>query len=361
MKTLKTLFRSLLVAGVLLASGRAVADSAVLTQSGILYEIFETTYGQVVPDAGSYAPTPVLALRTTLPDGSATVELVDGTVDSNEEWGETAEFDETTQTLFVAYVKNQSGFTADVHFSIHRGNTWREGSFLANAGLYLSLNPRMVITRQKYIDFDGHGGTVQKQRSILHLVWWEESGPSQARYAAVFVEDGQLNIDQIVPYNLNELASAGGPTLSQGLPFSSYMFPAAQRDPSSNGGVTLSFANLVNQRQTILSVGYPDDLTKLSPPGSTTATRDALMRHHTPIGRHVIDFDIPSGIDVPLSTIVGTVLSPSDVPTYYWQDGTKVKVLRGDAVSAPPIAIPLRPDFSLDRALSVVRGMAERQ
>ena len=269
MKTARNILRSLLVAGVLVAAGRAAADSAVLTQSGILYEIVETTYGQVVPGAGSYGPTPVLALRTTRPDGSTALELVDGTVDSNEEWSETVEFDETTQTLFVAYVKNQSGFTADVHFSIHRGNTWREGSFLANAGLFLSLNPRMVITRQKYIDFDGKGGTVEKHRSILHLIWWEESGPSQARYAAVFVEDGQLGIDQIVPYNLNELAAAGGNTLSQGLPLSSYMFPAVQRDLSSNGGVMVSFANLVNQRETVLAIGYPDDP---STPGSKRTT-----------------------------------------------------------------------------------------
>src|SRR5258706_6011684 len=102
MKTARNLFRSLLAAGVLLAAGRAVADSAVLTQSGILYEIVETTYGQVVPAAGAYAPTPVLALRTTRPDGTTALELVDGTVDSNEGWGETVEVDETTPTLLVA-------------------------------------------------------------------------------------------------------------------------------------------------------------------------------------------------------------------------------------------------------------------
>ena len=358
---IRSLLRPALAAAVLFGAGSLFAESTVLTKSGILYEIVATTYGEVVPQAGSYAPMPVLALRTTLPDGTTALELVDGTVDSNEEWGQTVEYDETTQTLFVAYAKNQGGFLSDIHFSIHRGNAWREGSFQATAGLYLSLNPRLVITRQSYVDFDGQGGTVEKQRSILHLIWWEESGASQARYAAVFVEDGQLDIDEIVPYNLNELASAPGTTLSQGLPLSSYIYPAIQRDPSSNGGARVSFANLANLRQTILSVGFPDDITKLMPPGSTSASRDALIRHHTPIGRHVIDFDIPSRIDVPLSMMVGTVLSPSGVPTYHWLDGTKVKVLRGDAVSAPPIAIPLRPDFSLDRALSVVRGMAERE
>ena len=358
---IRSLLRVALATAALLGAGRVLADSTVLTQSGLLYEVFATTYGDVVVGAGRLAPMPVLALRTTFPDGTSTVELVDGTVDANEEWGQTVEYDETTQTLFVAYAKNESGFMSDIHFSIHRGNAWREGSFQANAGLFLSLNPRMVITRQRYIDFDGKGGTVEKQCSILHLVWWEESGPSQARYAAVFVEDGQLSINEIVPYNLNELDSAAGPTQSQGLPLSSYMFPAVERDLSSNGGVLVSFANLANLRQTILSVSFPDDITKLMPPGSTSASRDALSRHHTPIGRHQIDFDIPVRIDMPLSTVIGTMLSPSGVPTYHWLDGTKLKVLRGDAVSAAPLTIPLRPDFSLDRALSVVRGMAERQ
>jgi hypothetical protein len=139
------------------------------------------------------------------------------------------------------------------------------------------------------------------------------------------------------------------------------MFPSVQRDLSSNGGVMVSFANLASEHETVLGIGYPDDITKLSPPGATSATREALSRNHIPIGRHVRDLDIPTSIDLALSTSVGTVLSPAGMPTYFWQDGAKVKVLRGDAVDQPPIAIPLRSDFSLDRALAVVRSMAERQ
>ena len=54
------------------------------------------------------------------------------------------------------------------------------------------------------------------------------------------------------------------------------------------------------------------------------------------------------------------VISETGHSTFYWQDGASMKFIRDDAdETAPPSAIPLRDDFSKERALSVLRDMSE--
>jgi hypothetical protein len=336
----------------------AEAATAVLSKNGTLYEVFPTTYGQIGdwpnrPDAG----TPVLALRTTPPGGSPTLDLVAGTNYGYDSLGEQIEFDEATQTVFVVYTRLR-GFFTDVRVAIRRGGLWSEGSFLPNPGLYVSMNARLVVTRQNYQDLNDMGNPVSKWRSILSIVWWEESDNPQARYANVFIEDGALKLGDVVAYDLNTLSGADGPTSTAGLPQSSYMFPAVQRDLSSNGGVVVSFANLATRTQRVLRLGFPDDYTK---PGSTTIGGRTSNSRSTPIGRGYSESGIPTEINLPFTYSVGTLISPAGQPTYWWTTGSGLVYLRGDALTQPPVTIPFRPDFGLDRALAVVRDMSERE
>jgi len=342
-----------------LAAGPAAADSALLTRSGTLYEVFPTTYGQIghVGDE-ALGRTPVLALRITTPDGDSKVEVVQGTLDARVETSESIEFEESTQTLFVVYTQYQ-GLMSDLHFAVRRDAKWVERWIAPNIGLYLSLNPRLTVTRQRYVDGDGQGGTVTKNRSILSLVWWEESGISQARYAALFVEDGALDLDNPVIVNLNDLTETTGPTDAHGLPTSSYQFPAIQRDPSTNGGVLISFANLASETLEVLRITFPDDLTKLADDSQGPQFR----RGRIPIGGKVGTGSIPGKIDT--SSAVSTVLSPSGVPTFYWEDvnGTSLalRYVRGDDPDGAVLTLPLRDDFGLDRARLLLREMVDKQ
>ncbi len=355
----------LLLAAVLLVAAALPADAsnAVLTKSGTLYEVYRTTWGAIVPAAavGPNGRWPVLALRTTLPGAAPTVEIVEGTIDDNDEGTESVDFDETTGTVFVLLTKFQ-GLMSDVHVAVRRDTRWEEQNILPNVGLYLSLNPRMVVTRQDFVDFDGKGGTVTKSRSIVSIIWWEESGPSQARYASVFVEDGVLRLSDVVAYNLNAMAGSTGSTIAPAdMPLSAYTFPVLQRDPSTNGGVVVSFANFLTQTQTVLQITFPDDITKLAPPGATSGTPDLYARAHLPIGRDIGHGHIPMAANVPGNGTLDGVISPRGDTTFYWQDGATLNVLGSDAApDATPLAIPLRPDFSIDRAVALVRDMATK-
>lgn len=335
-------------------SPRADAATAILASDGTLYEVFSAPYGTVVTGASpSDAALPILALRTTPPGGQPVVEVVGGTVSAFDKLGEELEFDDTTQTIFVVYTRLQ-GFFADVHVAMNRRGAWSDGTFLPNPGLFVSMYPQLLVTRQTYTDVDGTANS----RSILSIVWWEESSSSQARYAPVFIEDGALGLDDVTAWNLNELNSAAGPTDNAGLPMSAYIHPALQADLGTNGGVLVSFANLAVQQQQVMHIGFPDNLPSIVPPDNLSPSqRNASARGHTPIGRSFSQFSLPR-IDEDFQVSIGTLISPSGVPTFYWNSASTLSYLRAD--TGVTLTIPLRPDFSVDRAIAVIRDMSNK-
>ena len=351
-------------AAVAASANRADASSAVLAKDGTLYEVFPASYGDVINGANaSDAALRVLALRTTPPGGNPALEVVGGTVSDFFKLESSIEFDEATRSVFIVYSRVR-GFFSDVQVTIRRDGAWVDGGFLPNPGLYISLSPRLLVTRQTYTDADADGRPVTKSRSILSIAWWEESRSSQARYAAVFIEDGSLRLDDVAAWNLNELNGKSGPTDNSGLPLSAYAHPGMQRDAGTNGGVLVSFANLATRTQQVIRIGFPDDYTKpAAPTGTTTTPTTAPGRtsnaRHTPIGRSFTETRLPTQIDLPFQVAVGTFISPAGVPTFYWSTDTSLVYLRGG--SSKLFTIPFRPDFPADRALAVVRDMSDKE
>jgi hypothetical protein len=327
---------------------------------GTLYEVFPARYADVVssPEGSPDAETPILALRVTPSGQPSVVEIVDGTDDVNAEGSVSIEFEETTGTLFVAYTKAR-GLMADMHVAIRRDAVWSGQDILPNQGIYLSLNPKVVVTRQQYVDFDAEGLPVTKTRSIFSLIWWEESGPSQARYAPIFVEDGALRIDAVQAWNLNELAGAPGVTDPSGLPLASFSYPAVQADPANNGGVLVTFANLANRKQQVLRITFLDDLVKASPPGSTRVPEEVWARAHFPIGRSAGSGRIPVNMDT-LSEVEATI-SQKGVTTFHWVEASTMRFVRSDdGEESQARQLALRPDLSAEKAIRLVKALAEK-
>lgn len=343
-----------------LVSGPAFADSAVVAPNGTLYEVFPARYGDIVsiPASSPDAEMPILALRVTPSGQPAVVEIVNGTADFNAEGSVSIELEETTGTLFVAYTKAR-GLMADMHVAIRRDAVWSGQDILSNQGIYLSINPKVAVTRQQYVDFDAEGLPVTKTRSIFSLIWWEESGPSQARYAPIFVEDGALRVDAIQAWNLNELAGAPGVTDPSGLPLSSFSYPAVQADPTNNGGVLVTFSNLANRKQQVLRITFLDDLVKASPPGSTRVPEEVLARSHFPIGRSGGSGRIPLNMDT-LSEVEATI-SQKGVTTFHWVEASTMRFVRSDdGEDAQARQLALRPDLSAEKAVRLVKALAEK-
>lgn len=358
-----------LLAGALAAAAAmlapaAQAATASLGPDGTLYEIVETRYRDVVPGVPSTSPEgnwPVLALRTTDPDGRIRIEVVDGTVDSEVETSASLEFDDTTGTVFVVYTRYQSLY-AEVRVALRRDGSWRGERLFPTPGLYLSLNPQLLVTRQRSTKLDAQAREIQISRNILHVVWWEEGGRSQARYAAFFVEDGKLRLESAAAWDLNDLVGAGGDTVIGDLPASSYQFPALQPDPRSNGGVIVSFANLAVQKHLVATIGFPDANSEpVATPSASSGGPTPYSRAHIPVGRTELVRLIPRQIRLADTIPVGTIVSPSYEPTFHWTTNGSLYYLPGIAAPAdPPKRLVLRPDFSDDRALEVVRRFVAR-
>jgi hypothetical protein len=349
-----------LAATIFLVAGPVSADSAVVAPNGTLYEVFPARYGDVatIPADSPDADSPVLALRISLAGKPTVVEIVDGTIDSNREGSVSIEFEEATGTLFVAYTKAR-GLMADMHVAIRRNAVWSGQNILPNQGIYLSINPKVTVTRQQYVDFGPDGLPITKTRSIFSLIWWEESGPSQARYAPIFVEDGELRVDAVTAWNLNELAGVTGFTNPNGLALSSFSYPAVQADPTSNGGVLASYANLVTRRQQVLRITFPDDLVKLSPPGSTSVPEEVWSRAHVPIGRTAGGGRIPTNMDT-LSDVEATI-SQKGHTTFHWVEGSAMRFVRSDDGEEDHARVlALRPDLTAEKAVRLVKALAEK-
>ena len=347
-------------AATVIGTGPALADGAVVAPDGTLYEVFPARHGDYanLPDGSNEAEMPILALRVTPSGETPVVEIVDGTVDFNHEGSVSIEFEETTGTLFVAYTKAR-GLMADMHVAIRRDAAWSGHDILSNRGIYLSINPKVVVTRQQFVDFDAEGLPVSKTRSIFSLIWWEESGPSQARYSPIFVEDGELRVDAVQAWNLNELAGAAGYTDPTGLPVSAFSYPAVQADPTANGGVLVTFANLATRQQQVLRITFPDDLTKLAPQGATKVPEEAWARAHVPIGRSAGSGRIPLNMNT-LSEVEATI-SQKGVTTFHWVEGSTMQFVRSDdGEEAEARQLALRSDFSAEKATRLVKALAEK-
>ena len=352
-------------ATLLVPASPAEAEQALLTKDGTLYEVVDTTFGVVVPGAPAFAAsTPVLALRATAADGTVTLDVVGGaggTVDGAHAKFWELEYEPDTGTVFVVYTRSV-GLMTNVQVAILRSGAWTVRPIAPSRGLYLSLNPRAVVTRQRVTYPSGAGKPVVKTRSILSIVWWEESGPTQARYAPVFVEDGVLKIDDIQGYYLNELAGRTGITDGRGIPLSAYQYPAVQADPTSNGGVLVSFANLVDRSQSALKIGFADDLVSLvaHAPEGENATAWAQARAHVPVGREISHGSIQMAVET--VSDVSTFISLTGTSTFYWQEGAALKFIGSNAKAGDlPRTLVLRKDFTLDRAIRVLGDMAVRQ
>ncbi len=282
---------------------------------------------------------------------------MEGSLDGEVEGSESIEFEEETQTVFLVFTKQQTIYQG-VTVSLLQNGVWSTQQVLPASGGAAVMNPQMVLTRQQYLDTSAAdpAAWTEKWRSIVSVVWWEEGTLLQAEYAVLFVEDGVLNTSFIAGYNLNELAAASGPTSPAGLAPSIYRFPAVQRDFAGDGGVLVSFANLSTQRQMVGSISFVS-----SPVAGPGISGPVAYSRHRPIFATMGDGSLP-GTGAIQAASLGTIISPSGGSTFWWIDGSTMKVLpAGAAKDAVPLSMPIRPDFSVDKALAVIREMAEKE
>ena len=145
------------------------------------------------------------------------------------------------------------------------------------------------------------------------------------------------------------------------MPSGAYLFPALQAD-GLGGGLVAAFADLHDQLEKVVKIGFPEDQGKPTEIGNVK-----WQRRHIPIVG--VSFSGALARMTPMLAMnawadlaVGTSVGAGYVPTVYWRDGAALKYTRLEGTDWAPVrSIGIDDIMTYDKALSLVVSMGERR
>jgi hypothetical protein len=244
-----------LLVGAAIAAPAEVQKRTLLSSDGTLYTL-ATGLASEVGVAGSPQDF-VIAWSSVAQDGKKAGGTIPGTASANPKTSLDLTLDEPTGTLVVLWREESSVLNA-IRVAFKKESAWTVVNLLPSNGFPHAFNPQMLLTHQTVHLLDDNGDDVYRNRSILSVVWWEEAGASQARYASFFLDEA-IDATQAAVYNLPDLVDDAGPTSLAGLPRGAYAFPALQ-SAGPGGDVLASFATVSSNKQYVVRISYSADL-----------------------------------------------------------------------------------------------------
>ena len=353
MTAMRALFRTFFAAAVLvvgLATTAGAEEASLLSADGNLYEVHAGRAADLGLAEGSIEPEDyVIEWTLRRQDGSVRVGIVPGTESRHVKRNLQLAFDEASESLLLLWQEELTTLSI-LQIGVLRDEEWNTSVLLPNLGFSRAFNPQMRLSRSTVRTVDGEGLTVTRDRSILSIIWWEESQYAQARYAPIFLDE-TLDFENLTVYDLPVLTGGGGPTSYDGQPSASYLFPSLHSD-GPGGSILASFADLHARRNLVVRITFPTDL---GTPGENNIT---WMRRHIPIVGVVGETPMAPTAPVRVESM-GTTLGAGYRPTFYWKDGNRLLYTRFDGREWASVkAIALNEFMSYERALALVVSMA---
>jgi hypothetical protein len=338
-----------LVAG--LAAPLAAEEKTLLATDGTLYEVRAGLAVDLGVVEGEVAPDDYLIEWTERKqDGSVRIGIVPGTASRNVKRNLDLAFDERTASLLLLW-KEELPPVSVLQLGVLRDGQWKTSVLLPNVGFAKSFNPQMRLSHMTVRWASENRGIILEDRSILSIVWWEESQYAQARYAPIFLDEDSLDASNVTVYDLPMLAGSGGETSYEDLPAGSYMFPSLHSD-GPGGAILASFADLHSGKNVVVRITFPTDL------GTPDSNNITWMRRHIPIVGVVGESPIAPTAPVRVAS-VGTSLGTGYRPTFHWREGDRLLYTRYDGREWASVkTIQLNETMSYERALSLVVSMA---
>lgn len=336
----------------------AVEEKSLLAPDGTMYQVRSGNTAELnLPTFGPYGLRPddnVIQWSTVQQDGTKTGGVIPGTASSSIKRNLDLSYDELTGSLILLW-KEEVSLLNVLRLGILRSDGWTTSDLVPNLGFPHAYNPQMLLSHQTahYQDADGTDKT--RVRSILSVIWWEESGESQARYAPLFLDDDSGATDVQI-YNLASVLGTAGTTSGQNVAQAAYMFPKLRLD-GPNGEIAASFADLAAGKQLVVRITFPEDLGKPSVPGNVS-----WMRRRIPVVGAKFTGPLPGGDSLPGKKVaVTTLIGPSYMPTLLWTGDKALNYVRFEGKSWSRVrSIPITDDLPYDRALRLLEDMAGR-
>lgn len=328
-----------------------VGEKSLLTPDGTLYVVRAGLAANLGIAGGDVNPNSyVIEWSSRSQDGTVAVGLVPGTVGQNIKRNLDLAYDEQSGSLILLW-KEEVTILNYLHLAIRRNGAWSQADFLPDSAFTFAFNPQMLLSHPVVRTVDADGKAVTQTRSILSLIWWEDSQDAQARYAPIFLDENVSSSDVEI-YDLPSLAGGGSAASPGAHSSSSYMYPALQLD-GPGGAILASFADLNADRQFVLRITFPDDLGR---PGPTNAT---WLRRRIPVVG--VSSEGPIADTPVMIYAVSTVVGASYKPTLLWRADNAVGYTRFDGKKWSSVkTIPLDDSMSYDRAVRLIEEMATK-
>jgi hypothetical protein len=345
--------RSLLVAAAFVAGlsmPAAAEEKSLLAADGTLYEVQAGLAADLGLAEGSAPDDYVIEWTARRQDSSIHVGVVPGTQNTNVKRNLDLAFDEPSGSLLLLW-KEELVPLSVLQLGVLRDGAWKTSVLLPNLGFSKAYNPQMRLSHPTVRWTGSDGQPVERSRSILSIVWWEESQYAQARYAPIFLDEETFDFGNVAVYDLPVLAGGGGPTAYEDVPSAAYVFPSLHSDGPA-GAILASFADLHGRKNVVAKITFPTDL------GAPDENNVTWMRRHIPIVGVVGESPLAPTAPIRIASM-GTTLGSGYRPTFYWRDGDRLLYTRFDGRDWASVkAIPLTETMSYERALSLVIGMA---
>lgn len=296
----RILFTTLTLGLLFAANAMAFGDSGALGPDGEIYVTRVGAYGVLFPKGNSHpADNVVLTLSVSRSGEVADRVLVPGTEGREIESSPFVVYEETSKSLYLIWQTEISSVSRLLLRS------YKDGSFgplievtAGSFGTSMSA-PQAAVTRDEFFVPSADNGTATVHRTLLHLIWWEESGTgNEIRYAPVALVEGIYTGWHPV-YALNDLdRNPEDPAAAAEVLQQIYRSPRIQSGRNDHS-VVVSFANERNGRLTVLDLSVlPGEISYIADrlrshvieigrkkPGSVKAIADRLRSHVIEIGR----------------------------------------------------------------------------
>jgi hypothetical protein len=244
-------------------AGAAEDWTMALGSDGAVFQAVTGSYRSLFPNApASKANNAVLAVDIRRSGQPVTRLLVPGTDDTAVEASPSLVFQNALDTVFLVWESRFNGLHSRLDLASLRNGDWSQPLALRADFWSLKSSPRIAVTTERYQASAG-AAPASHERTVIHTVWWEESGDGERTvYSPVVLVDGAyIGWNPVVV--LDDLVTAGA-TAEFAVAENLYRSPNVGRG-ANRSSLMLSFVDPKTARLQQVEVEVlPTSLTELS-------------------------------------------------------------------------------------------------
>ena len=163
---------------------------AALATDGTVYRVHEGLQGDLFSSSHGRTDHPVLALDILRAGEESQRLLVPETDNSDLESTAAAVFESSSGSLFIVWISLFNNLHSSINLIAFDGENWSDRIEITGDAFSVKSATSLLITRDSFVETHDDTQT-QHHRTILHTVWWEESGGgSRVRYTPLILVDG---------------------------------------------------------------------------------------------------------------------------------------------------------------------------